>query len=240
MPIGTVSDWKRLSPKVWLRSPQLWLFLATVLVFSLFPQIDIAVSSLFSDPASGFTVGQLFAVRVLHEGWDIAARTAALTLALYLAASFVWKGLAARGRRRAATFLLLVLMIGPGLIVNTLKDTWGRARPIAVEEFGGEKHFTAALVPSSQCPRNCAFTSGHAAFGFWWMAVAFVDRRRRGMWLALGLGLGLGIGLLRIAQGGHFLSDVLFSGWIVYGTMLLLRALILKRPRRRTPPVAPG
>lgn len=216
-----------------LRSPLLWLFVATVLVFSLFPQIDIAVSNMFRDPGSGFTVGQLFAVRVLHEGWDIAARVTAVVLAAYVLASLKWKGLAPRGRRRAATFLLLVLLIGPGLIVNLFKDTWGRARPVNVEEMGGDRRFTPALVPSDQCPRNCAFTSGHAAFGFWWMAPAFVDRRRRGMWLALGLALGLGIGLLRIAQGGHFVSDVLFSGWIVYGTMLALRALILRRPRRR-------
>jgi lipid A 4'-phosphatase len=220
----------------WLRSPQLWLFAATVLLFSLFPQIDVATSSLFHDPGSGFTVGHLFAVRVLHEGWDIAARCTAVVFTVYLVASFIWKGLAPRGRRRAATFLLLVLLIGPGLIVNAFKDHWGRARPVSVEEFGGVKRFTPALLPSDQCPRNCAFTSGHAAYGFWWMAPAFVDRRRRGMWFALGLALGLGIGLVRIAQGGHFLSDVLFSGWIVYGTMLALRALVLRRPRRRPIP----
>lgn len=229
----TPAQWRALA-----RSPQLLLFVATVLLFSLFPQIDIATSSLFRDPGSGFTVGQLFAVRVLHEGWDIAARSTAVVLALYLLASFIWKALAPRGRRRGATFLLLVLLIGPGLIVNTLKDTWGRARPVSVEELGGDRRFTPALVPSDQCLRNCAFTSGHAAFGFFWMAPAFVDRRRRGMWFALGLALGLGIGLVRIAQGGHFLSDVLFSGWIVYGTMLALRALILRRPRRRPVPAA--
>lgn len=223
----------------WVRSPQLWLFLATVLLFTLYPQIDIAVSNLFRDPASGFTVGQLFAVKLLHEGWDISARATGLVLAVYLVASFIWKGLAAHGRRRAAAFLLFALLIGPGLLVNTLKETWGRARPTKVVELGGDRRFTPALLPSDQCQRNCSFTSGHAAFGFWWMALAFVDRRRRGMWLALGLALGLGIGLVRIAQGGHFVSDVLFSGWIVFGTILALRALMLKRPRRRPQP-APG
>src|SRR5262245_27968457 len=109
----------------WLRLPQPWLFAATVLLFSLFPQIDIATSSLFHDPGSGFTVGHLFAVRVLHEGWDIAARCAAVVLTLYLLASFIWKGVAPRGRRRAAAFLLLVLLIGPGLLVNAFKDNWG-------------------------------------------------------------------------------------------------------------------
>ena len=170
---------------------------------------------------------------VKPEVFDLLARVSGSLLLVYVLASLKWKGIAPRGRRRAATFLLLVLLIGPGLIVNTFKDAWGRARPVNVEELGGDRRFTPALLPSDQCKRNCAFTSGHAAFGFWWMAPAFVDRRRRGMWLALGLALGLGIGLLRIAQGGHFVSDVLFSGWIVYGTMLALRALFLRRPRRR-------
>jgi lipid A 4'-phosphatase len=221
------------------RSVPLWLFLATVVLFTAFPQIDMAGSTLFRDPGHGFTVGRIFAVRALHEGWDIAARATAAALAVYLVASLLWKWLAPRGRRRAAAFLLLTLLIGPGLIVNTLKNNWGRARPMTVVELGGDKRFTPALVPSDQCARNCAFTSGHAAFGFWWMTPAFVDRRRRGMWIALGVALGLGIGLVRIAQGGHFLSDVLFSGWIVYGTALVLRALIFRHWRRRPRP-APG
>jgi len=226
------SAWVRMA-----RSAPLWLFLVTVVVFTAFAEIDIAVSGLFRDPQGGFTVGRIFAVRALHEGWDIAARATALVLALYLIASFLWKRLAVRGR--AAAFLLLALLIGPGLIVNTLKNNWGRARPMTVVELGGVKRFTPALVRSDQCARNCAFTSGHAAFGFWWMTPAFVDRRRRAMWIALGLALGLGIGLVRIAQGGHFLSDILFSGWIVYGTALALRALILGRWRRR-PRSVPG
>jgi len=216
--------WRR-----WPRSVSFWLLLATVGLFSLFPELDLAVSGAFLDPEEGFTARRVFAVRVLYLGWDIAARVTVLLLVLYVAANFLWTSLAVGGHRRAGAFLLLTLMIGPGLFVHTLKNNWGRARPITVVELGGKKQFTPALVPSDQCGRNCSFTSGHAAFGFWWLAPAFLDRRRRGMWLALGLTLGLGIGLVRIAQGGHFLSDVIFSGWIVYGTVLVLRDLVLRR-----------
>ena len=39
---------------------------------------------------------------------------------------------------RAAVFLVLSLLLGPGLLVNViLKDNWGRPRPGSVVEFGG-------------------------------------------------------------------------------------------------------
>ena len=60
------------------------------------------------------------------------------------------------------------------------------------------------------------------------MAPAFVCYRRR-PWLAaafvlLGLTAGTVIGLARIVAGGHFPSDVLWSGGIVYFTALALAA----------------
>jgi hypothetical protein len=113
--------------RTWLRSPQLWLFVATVLLFSLFPQIDMVASSLFHDPGSGFTVGHLFAVRVLHEGWDIAARCTAVVLALYLLASFIWRRLAPRGRRCGVPAAGTAHRSGPDR--EHLQDNWGRARP---------------------------------------------------------------------------------------------------------------
>ena len=35
--------------------------------------------------------------------------------------------------------------------------------------------------------------------------------------------LGAGIGWVRIAQGGHFLSDIVFSGLVVWGSAILIR-----------------
>ena len=56
--------------------------------------------------------------------------------------------------------------------------------------------------------------------------------RRR--WLKVGLLAGLAAGLIRIAQGGHFLSDVLFSGWVMWLCAALLREAWLRlRMRRR-------
>jgi lipid A 4'-phosphatase len=111
-------------------------------------------------------------------------------------------------------FLALVLITGPGLIANTLlKDNWARPRPIHVVEFGGPDKFTPALERSGACERNCSFVSGEAsatfALGF---AVAMLARRRRAEWMAAAIAAGSAAGLIRMGEGGHFLSDVVFAG----------------------------
>jgi lipid A 4'-phosphatase len=132
-------------------------------------------------------------------------------------------------RRRTALYLLLVMAIGPGILVNTVfKDHWGRARPSQIVEFGGAKQFTRAALPSGECEKNCSFVSGHASVGFYFLALAFVWPRRRALWLALGTSFGLGIGLVRIMQGGHFFSDVIFCGIIVYLTARALHTLMFR------------
>ncbi|MFM9735641.1 phosphatase PAP2 family protein, partial [Streptomyces niveiscabiei] len=91
------------------------------------------------------------------------------------------------------------------------KDHWGRPRPEHIADFGGSAHYVPPLLPSRQCDRNCSFPSGHAAAGFWLISGAWVWTGHRRRWLTGGLLFGAVIGLTRIAQGGHFLSDVLAS-----------------------------
>ena len=110
-------------------------------------------------------------------------------------------------------YLIAVVAIGPGLVVNVVfKDHWGRARPRDVVEFGGAKAFTPAFVISDQCPKNCSFVAGHPSMAFAMVALALVAARKRRAWLiALALTVGAVVGFGRIVQGGHFLSDVVFS-----------------------------
>ena len=46
--------------------------------------------------------------------------------------------------------------------------------------------------------------------------------------LLVGLALGAILGGARIVQGRHYLSDVVFSFWVVYGTALALAALVYR------------
>lgn len=135
--------------------------------------------------------------------------------------------------RRAGWFLCLMLLIGPGLIVNVgFKHLWGRPRPIQCSVFNGEKEFLPVGTWAPERSRNSSFPSGHAAVAFYLMAPGFVAGRRRPR-LAMtsfivGNLLGFGMGITRVVQGGHFVSDVLWAGALVYMTGAALAWLILR------------
>lgn len=203
------------------------------LLFMLWPQLDLALAARFYVPGHGFTALQAWWIDLSYV---VVARFWILVLlfgaVLLLGKLPRWRRAWARERRIVA-YLLVALLLGPGLIVNAvLKDHWGRARPVQLAQFGGQAQFTPALQPSNQCPRNCAFVSGHAAAAFYVMAGYWVNRRRR--WLAGGIGFGLLVGLARMAVGAHFLSDVLFAGIVVYFSCRLLAWVMLRAPQARS------
>jgi len=139
--------------------------------------------------------------------------------------SFFWKKL--ETWRDPGLFFSLLLIVGPGILVNCVfKPYWSRPRPHATQSFGGPREY----VPVWQRgfgEEDSSFPSGHAAMGFYLMAPAFVCYRRR--WLAagfllLGIASGVVMGLARVVAGGHFPSDVLWAGGIIYFTALALAA----------------
>lgn len=140
--------------------------------------------------------------------------------------------------RGLAMFLALVMAIGPGLLVNAVfKEHYGRPRPRDVEQLGGDKQFMPVLQPDFS-QKEKSFPSGHASMGFYWMClgVFYWERNRRWGWglLLLGAGYGCLMGFGRIAQGGHWLSDILWAGGFVY-----LSSWILYRTLRLSPAYLP-
>ncbi len=203
---------------------------ALAIVFYVFPGIDIAVSQLFFDPqaitgveGSGFWLKESPTLNFLFWFVDVVSR-GVLVMAIALMIYFAVKR---HHRLLPSVIVALSLILGPGVIVNSvLKDHWDRARPRTVEVFGGTQKFTPAWVVTNQCSRNCSFTSGHAAAGFAFLVGHFVAKTR--LWLYLGLFFGLSIGLTRVAVGAHFLSDVLFSGVVVYLVAALMASILVK------------
>ena len=132
--------------------------------------------------------------------------------------------------RRSGAFLVLLLILGPGLLVNTVfKEHWGRPRPREIVEFGGKKQF---LHPwqNGEDGNGRSFPSGHSSAAFYMAAPYLIyrrtDRRRAYAWLAGGLLFGIVMSIARITQGAHFLSDNLWAFGIVALIALLLAALL--------------
>jgi len=203
-------------------------------LFLLFPGIDLWAAGLFYRADGGFFLAETWPVRAIYIGVFYLTDAVAIGVpALYLLS--LWRGRpVARIDGRTAAFLLLALALGPGLVVNTLlKDHWGRARPSQIQEFGGTHRFSPAPLPADQCARNCSFPAGHPAMGFYLVSFALLvaERRRRRLAVAAAVATGAVVGLARMAQGGHFLSDVVFSGLIVVGISVLLHRAILANDR---------
>lgn len=143
-----------------------------------------------------------------------------------LVASYCMSSL--RKWRPAALALTVVMILGPGLVVNALlKDHWGRPRPKQTIEFGGKQLFRPYYKPNftKQPEPSKSFPCGHCSMGFYFFALALVGKRYGirsvfygGMILAFTVGGALSVA--RIMQGGHYLSDILMSALIMWITAL--------------------
>lgn len=216
------------------------LMLLLSLVFLLFPAIDLTISGWFYKPQQGFFLKEETLFVFLYDLVPIIVDVFEILFPIILLLGFV--GPLQRYLvtcRKPTIYLSLVLLLGPGLLVNgVLKNHWGRARPKQTILFGGNKTFTAAWIPSNQCKHNCSFTSGHASMGFYFLSFGYLFPRQRRRWLGIGLGLGGFIGLARIAQGAHFISDVVFSFFAIYFTTKLVFYLIMNKKMEYPRPLA--
>jgi lipid A 4'-phosphatase len=201
----------------------------TLIVFVLWPDLDLAVAHVFYDHG-GFSGHD----RLEKFGREIFSDAPFVVLALYAALY----GLARRGfavpwapTGRGVIFLIVTMSVGPGLIVNLgLKDHAHRPRPSHVVEFGGSDAFRPWYKFDGACARNCSFVSGEAATGFWMVAPAsLLPPPVRAPALIAALVFGAGASLLRLAFGGHFLSDVLLGGLITLLVIAVTRRLMWPR-----------
>lgn len=196
---------------------------AGAVLFAL-PQLDMAASGAYYG-ADGFAWRTSALANFFHN----LVHPVSLVLAGCFTALIGYQAARQRGVQMPL-FLLLALLVGPGLITNTLlKDNWGRARPMQITEFGGTQQFSPPLLISDQCDHNCSFVGGDAAFGFWFHSFGYVVPRRRRLIFLGGVGVGLGYSWLRVGMGAHFLSDVFFAGIVVLLSSALCYASLYGR-----------
>lgn len=190
--------------------------------------LDVAVSRFFYIPGAGFYYGNIQPWRAIYQYGEWPALLMASGALLALIVSLYRVRL--RPYRLACSFLVLLYLIGPGVVVNVvLKDHWGRPRPEQTEAFGGSHPFSQPWE-KTDFSGGRSFPSGHSSVAFYMMAPYFLLRRTRKngayIWLSAGLAYGILMGIARVIQGGHFVSDVLWAAGIVYLTGLVLVSLM--------------
>lgn len=206
----------------------MWLaFIFFSAIFILFPQIDVKTSALFYDGNSFYLKGSLFE-RFFYNSVKVLLTTFTLaSFSIYFYNKFTKKNLLGVDGK-VMLYIVLVLSIAPGLIVNaTLKDHWGRARPVQITEFGGHKTFSPAFVLSDQ--KGHSFSSGHTSAAFAFVGFALLSRKRRRFWMSLAISYGVLVSFARLIAGGHFLSDIVTSFFIVWIVTHILYKLIFKK-----------
>jgi lipid A 4'-phosphatase len=199
-------------------------------VLWLFPQIDLIVSGWFYKPGQGFLFAnnEIF-TNIFRNILIYTTYIFIILLGVMMVFGILFKKLTLPLSPKICFFLLICFAAGPALAVNeVLKNHWGRARPYQVEEFDGYKTFTTAWVMSRECERNCSFTSGETANVFCYLALIFIVRRKK---LITGIVLTIGAltALERIAQGDHFFSDTILSGFIDYLLIWLIYQLVFAK-----------
>lgn len=184
--------------------------------FLVFPRIDLTVSHLFGSTA-GFPVAHdPFWIAVRYS--FIATTDGTMLVLLLVLIRNLGRPVPSILDNPRIGFALLAYALGPGLVANGIfKPLWGRARPRNILEFGGHRLFSSPLLPSDQCQANCSFVSGEGsavsavaliALLLLWPHLQRSGRVRATLAAILYAGSG---SALRIAFGGHFLSDVIFA-----------------------------
>ncbi len=213
-------------------------YLATL---SLYPQLDIMVSSLFYNEESNSFPMRHNIVSIL-----IYALTRYLSIAMFFvgAGCFAYDIIVKKIKileklkslreffkittRQSFYLSFLYLLIPYFLIHKILKPIWGRARPSQINEFSGIEYFTPIYDLGFNSAFN-SFPSGHASMAFSMLAIYFViPDAKKGRWgIILFLWAVLG-SFNRVVMGGHYLSDVLASAIITCFAAVFLKKTILK------------
>jgi len=190
--------------------------------------LDRGLASFFYRPPAGWIFRDHWLWMLFYEYGMVPGLVLAIGGLLVLLASIIMPRL--RRYWRPATFLLLLALIGPGFLVHAVgKDMWGRPRPNDTLDFGGQRPYHQVYQPAGP-DLGKSFPSGHAAIGFYMIAPFFLLRRRKHKMALVALASGGCYGTLmsigRMAQGGHYLTDVLWSAYLVHMTGMLLYYLL--------------
>ena len=200
---------------------------AAVGLFLAFPELDLAVGRSMTAADGRFLLADSKFFTFLHRATPY---WVTLSMGFFIAAAIarlIGRPIAKLGSWHAL-YVIAVFAIGPGLLANgLLKENSGRPRPHDVLQFQGSYVYAAPFAFDGACEHNCSFVAGEPSAAFALLGPAFLlTPRWRKLGIAGALIFGVLVGLLRMYQGGHFLSDVVFAGILSAGTALGLNWLM--------------
>lgn len=210
-----------------------WIFplLLLLLITPATPAIDMEIESYFYRLGEGNFLKTPFYQFFYDHGPSLGLWTASGSLVLFLASFFVDS---IKRWRSSLLLLVLTMVVGSGLIVHLVfKDHWGRPRPRQIEEFGGTQIYRPYWKPNffSKPEPSKSFLCGHCSTGFYFFALALAARKLNnklwsyGAWAFAFIWGGL-LSLSRMAQGGHFFTDVIITGLVMWLTAYWLQQLL--------------
>lgn len=182
-----------------------------------FSNLDISLLKPYYKPQSGWFLSQ-------QPFWDFIYKYGIFLSYLLVFISFImiatsyWLVKAIKWRK-PAVFLIIVMLLGPGVLVNaTFKDHWGRPRPREIKEFGGKEDYVKLWLKADAGGKS--FPSGHASTAFF-MAMPFlflIQRYKKWAWtfFIFGTLYGVLMAYTRLIAGGHFASDSLWAAAMVW------------------------
>lgn len=220
-------------PVLMLALLALWIALA--IIFNGEPEIDRWVSGLVfaaqpcAEGSPQLACGEFPAaanafLRTVRQVFHYLPAAVAVVVLAVLAKGFADGHGVGFARMRFAATALAAFALGPGLLVNVfLKDHWGRPRPVLTDLFGGPLPFVPAAEWSNACESNCSFVSGEAASIFWLLClIPLLPGGQRRVGTIVIAVVAVFTAMLRVAFGGHYLSDVVLGG---LSTLVVFAAL---------------
>ena len=192
-------------------------FFVLIIFVTVGSSLDIYLSSLFYGANEKFALQSYYIITIFIRQVILPITILYLLLLPGLSLLFHFKKIFFNFnlKNKDVLFIFSVVLFNLIIVVNViLKNTWGRARPNDILQLGGNQIFTPWFQISDSCINNCSFVSGDASVGFSLIAFFFITKKILYLWLSLFFGFLLGA--IRILEGGHFLSDVLIAGFLIF------------------------
>lgn len=206
------------------------IFILFYFTFLVFPNLDIYISEIFFKDSQFLSETSIWIkdFRILLKNVMVAIPICAI---LYLVVIFKRKKYFKYSlKKKKIVFSVLGLILGPiigcGLVANLyFKDTWGRARPVNIEHFNGEKKYTPPFIKSDQCEKNCSWIGGETSAAFSFLFAVFILNKPIFLF-NINLIFGTLVTFGRMAMGGHFFSDNLFAAIFMIYLALMYRKIV--------------